>query len=690
MELNSQNVQQLTVDELKFLAQHSSKVPPSLAVISRVKTLEIRLSSSTSSYGFTLRGNGPVFVRKVDVNGPAWTAGLRSGDLVLQVNGEDVQYASKLQAEKVVREVEDCLQMVVIGSGLTSLDSTNSTPVNHSRSMRYKKAKSFYQQMNYYLHGMDSKKSMLVLALKEFARNRSVNQLAHACVSILTTPAQRKLLKEIRPFIPPKQHAAFDVLVRMDSDIMSSSAPGMGHRRGSHPSLGSAGLSRLSGDRSMYGSTPNMIDIIDNSPRTIKIERGSSGFGFTLSGTAIPVCLTKVDTGSVADKAGLKPGDQILEINGLNVRNKSKEDVVQLLKGSGSNPSLLVKQKERHQTSLTSSPKSSSKSGYNRQLAKQQSREFQSKMASLLTAREKTVIASCLEKYKANRNIDQLIQSLSLVLTTDEKLTLMHDVCQLLPAQEQTKFDQAAAEMIGRFQGKGPVQSGFATGEHMEDVLYRVQGMDLGVEDKVATGRQHLKKIRRAGVNQLQGLQMISENELINDVARRPYAHSVGNYGKNPRRLSTLSGDSICATVEVSEYGNAVPSPDSISFSSSFSVPSYSSNANFSVGTGIVVSLMGNPGSDVHLGPSSQSDAHVQPGLISTHYTGTGDLPVPTIGTQVDKREGAMTKSNAGTFSFMLTVSLVVLEKCVTCCVYREFTSDSCLVSACLPVLVRA
>ena len=52
--------------------------------------------------------------------------------------------------------------------------------------------------MNYYLHGVDSKKSLLVLALKEFARDRSVNQLAHACVSVLTTPTQRKLLKEIR------------------------------------------------------------------------------------------------------------------------------------------------------------------------------------------------------------------------------------------------------------------------------------------------------------------------------------------------------------------------------------------------------------------------------------------------------------------------------------------------------------
>ena len=59
-----------------------------------------------------------------------------------------MQYASKLQIEKVVREVEDCLQLVVIGSGLTSLDSTSRTRVNHSRTIRYKKARSFYQQVS--------------------------------------------------------------------------------------------------------------------------------------------------------------------------------------------------------------------------------------------------------------------------------------------------------------------------------------------------------------------------------------------------------------------------------------------------------------------------------------------------------------------------------------------------------------
>jgi C-terminal processing protease CtpA/Prc len=54
--------------------------------------------------------------------------------------------------------------------------------------------------------------------------------------------------------------------------------------------------------------------------RTVRVKRGTgSGFGFTLSGDT-PVFVKSVDRGSPADLAKLKPGDHILEINGLNVR----------------------------------------------------------------------------------------------------------------------------------------------------------------------------------------------------------------------------------------------------------------------------------------------------------------------------------------------------------------------------------
>ena len=71
------------------------------------------------------------------------------------------------------------------------------------------------------------------------------------------------------------------------------------------------------------------------------VARGRGGFGFTLSGNA-PVFIRAVDPSGPAAKAGLRAGDHILELNGLNVRNSTHSQVVRLLKGSGTHPSLLV------------------------------------------------------------------------------------------------------------------------------------------------------------------------------------------------------------------------------------------------------------------------------------------------------------------------------------------------------------
>ncbi|XP_062508568.1 delphilin-like isoform X2 [Corticium candelabrum] len=652
IELNGQNVQQLTVDELKFLAQQSVKVPPSLAVISRVKTLEIALPSTADGYAFTLRGNGPVFVRSVDVSGAAWRAGLRSGDLLLQVNGEDMQYASKQQIEKVVRECDNSLRLVVIGSGLTSLDSSSKAQTNRSRVVRYQKAKSFYQQMNYYLHGMDHKKVLLVLALKEFARNRLVDQLAHACVSVLTTQTERKLLKEIRSFISPKQHAAFDVLVRMDSDIMSSRSHGIGRRQTSQPDislLSSGGLRSSSGNT--FGSTPTLRGGTTDSPRFIRINRGSSTFGFSL-GVSSPVCLTQIDKGSPAHKAGLKPGDQILEVNGLNVRNMSKANLVSLLKGSGTSPTLLVEQPRGSRMSPEASSIGllggrSSTTGYSRQVARQQSREFQSKMASLLTKGEKQAVASCLEKYKIDRNVGQLVQSLAAVLTTNEKVYLMHDICQLLPSQEQTTFDQEAAKVVGRFESQGPLRGGGS--EDVEDVIYRVQGRSLGAEDMVVGRHRQHDLTRVIGVGCFDRLDTISEWEPESRTGTVTMRARVGSYSKCPRRLSTLSGDSDCAMAEVSEYGNAVPSPDSVSFASSFAINAVTSSTKNGLTPKDITS--GNAQSSKFSTATTQE----QPGVA--HQSSSGSKLGSGVGTQVDTNSSVTGTATAGSQSATTTMT---------------------------------
>uniref|UniRef100_A0AAG5CWF1 Regulator of G-protein signaling n=1 Tax=Anopheles atroparvus TaxID=41427 RepID=A0AAG5CWF1_ANOAO len=64
--------------------------------------------------------------------------------------------------------------------------------------------------------------------------------------------------------------------------------------------------------------------------RTVEVNRGSNGFGFTISGQQ-PCILSCIVTGSPADLAGLRAGDFLISVNGLNVSKLPHESVVQLI-----------------------------------------------------------------------------------------------------------------------------------------------------------------------------------------------------------------------------------------------------------------------------------------------------------------------------------------------------------------------
>lgn len=92
-------------------------------------------------------------------------------------------------------------------------------------------------------------------------------------------------------------------------------------------------------------------------PRTVVLHRGRKGFGFILRGakatsplmelTPSDKCpalqyLDDVDPGGVADMAGLRKGDFILEINKEDVSSASHEHVVDLIRKSGDLVSMTV------------------------------------------------------------------------------------------------------------------------------------------------------------------------------------------------------------------------------------------------------------------------------------------------------------------------------------------------------------
>ncbi|KAH3738659.1 SH3 and multiple ankyrin repeat domains protein 3-like isoform X2 [Dreissena polymorpha] len=101
-------------------------------------------------------------------------------------------------------------------------------------------------------------------------------------------------------------------------------------------------------------------DTSDYGPRTVVLQRAPEGYGFVLRGAKSQMrpngdldfrptpefpalqYLDSVDPGSVSDRAGLKGGDFILEINGENVVRASHDRVVHLIRSTGNTLAMKV------------------------------------------------------------------------------------------------------------------------------------------------------------------------------------------------------------------------------------------------------------------------------------------------------------------------------------------------------------
>eukprot|EP00041_Stephanoeca_diplocostata_P013983 m.251170 g.251170 ORF g.251170 m.251170 type:complete len:306 (+) comp19535_c0_seq1:211-1128(+) len=84
-----------------------------------------------------------------------------------------------------------------------------------------------------------------------------------------------------------------------------------------------------SGEDNGSSSDENRADPFEHlseGPRTVNISRTSSGYGFTVAGRR-PVHVGHVRSDGPAHLKGLKPGDQILEVNGIEVMRASLEEV---------------------------------------------------------------------------------------------------------------------------------------------------------------------------------------------------------------------------------------------------------------------------------------------------------------------------------------------------------------------------
>ncbi|XP_069547423.1 delphilin isoform X8 [Brachyistius frenatus] len=202
--------------------------------------------------------------------------------------------------------------------------------------------------------------------------------------------------------------------------------------------------------------------------RIIRVYRGKKNFGFTLRGHA-PVCIDSVIPDSPAEECGLKPGNRILFLNGLDMRNCSHEKVVSMLQGSGAMPTLVVEegpseyssdQTDPEETpSLTPAalPRSRSPALSSLQWVaeilppsiKVHGRTFSQQLEHLLTIQERYTVCKSLETFFQHRNVDTLIVDVFPVLDTPAKQLIWQFIYQLLTYDEQERCQGKLSRFLG-------------------------------------------------------------------------------------------------------------------------------------------------------------------------------------------------------------------------------------------------
>ncbi|XP_054614899.1 delphilin isoform X7 [Dunckerocampus dactyliophorus] len=490
VDIEGQDVTNLSTPALIALAQTLKTVPPSIGVVSRIEQIDIT-PSPDGRFGFTIVGDSPLMVEDCIHNGAASRSGLKVGDYVMEVNGIPVKHhetaAAMIKAAQGRPLRLGVLSMARRPKRLSSSMRVLSQSGDSVRDSRAHKAMEFNKKVEDVLGEEPDVKEQLFEVLKQYAAERDVESLAEALPDILVTEEHQQLIDSVRIFIPKKHRERFDEVV--SQSLMSRikgrsfSDPSRSRRSRSrsedHPEhlLVSTRASSVPRTHAEEGSVPPARGMRKTTSliaghsggtttncRTVRVCKGNMSFGFTLRGHA-PVWIDSVIPGSAADKAGLKPGDRILFLNGLDMRTSSHEKVVSMLQGSGAMPTLVV---EDGAPSFTLSEQDLVGSSVAQERARSpvlsslqwvaeilppsirvQGRTFGQQLEHLLTIQERYTICKALENFFQHRNVDTLIVDVFPVLDTPAKQVIWQFVYQLLTYEEQEHCQSKISRFLG-------------------------------------------------------------------------------------------------------------------------------------------------------------------------------------------------------------------------------------------------
>ncbi|XP_029673357.1 whirlin isoform X3 [Formica exsecta] len=286
------------------------------------------------------------------------------------------------------------------------------------------------------------------------------------------------------PFRAVTHEEALKMLKSCRTLSMTVRGPALDPRcRGGHPVWSSSGRQQSCSwmDRQGRPASPPPLHPPRDSrygPRTRKVElciEPGQSLGLMIRGGleyGLGIYVTGVDKDSVADRAGLLVGDQIIEVNGQNFEEATHDEAVQILK-TNKRMSLLIRDVGKVPHSCTTSqpiviptarypehdpllespgnhrppsPTSSTnewrhRSGFHT-ISAATAAMVEEKARVVLARSERAALSQLLADYRTRRlTIEELVVSLADLLNTHEKLTLLTELRELVDNKDRAAFD---------------------------------------------------------------------------------------------------------------------------------------------------------------------------------------------------------------------------------------------------------
>lgn len=141
LEIDGKNVRGLSKEHVTLLARRSKQVPPSVAVISRIRTFRMKRRRHVG-FGMTLRGSKPVYVQSVMKNSPAYQAGICPGDMFLKVNGRSVKSREKSDVKVLIERAGNSINLMMIAGNYAIRKFEDRFSSNSLA--RYKRSREFF------------------------------------------------------------------------------------------------------------------------------------------------------------------------------------------------------------------------------------------------------------------------------------------------------------------------------------------------------------------------------------------------------------------------------------------------------------------------------------------------------------------------------------------------------------------